>query len=74
MRGAFPESEIVENRVDAYPIRVIVTAEVDGNAKQPVEVWSGRQQDLFSKYAERRENAMRGIHSSLEDLKKDFGL
>ena len=76
MKKVFPSSQIIENRVDKYPIRVIVTAHIiltnavdddDG-----VEIWSGRQQDLFSKYKSKRINAMKEINSSLEGLKKSI--
>ena len=77
MKKVFPSSQIIENRVDKYPIRVIVTAhiiltnDVDDD-DDAVEIWSGRQQDLFSKYKSKRINAMKEINSSLEGLKKSI--
>ena len=69
MKKVFPSSQIIENRVNKYPIRVIVTAAHTDNV---VEIWSGRQQDLFSKYKSKRINAMKEINSSLEGLKKSI--
>jgi hypothetical protein len=54
-----------------YPIKVIISAEIKG---QKLEVWSGRQQSLFSKYASKRSEAIGIITESLEDLKEDFDL
>jgi hypothetical protein len=48
---------------------VIVTAQV-GNSK--LEVWSGRQQDLFSKNGAKRTQTMKTIKANLEMLKEDF--
>ena len=57
------------NRVDVYPIKVIVTAKVGGTT---VKVWGGRQQSLFRKYRADREKAMAEMIQNLEDLKADF--
>ena len=70
MKKVFPSSQIIENRVDKYPIRVIVTAHSEED--NGLEIWSGRQQDLFSKYKSKRINAMKEINSSLEGLKKSI--
>ena len=70
MKKVFPSSQIIENRVDKYPIRVIVTAHSEKD--DAIEIWSGRQQDLFSKYRSKRINAMKEINSSLEGLKKSI--
>ena len=72
MKKVFPSSQIIENRVDKYPIRVIVTAHTSNVGIDAVEIWSGRQQDLFSKYKSKRINAMKEINSSLEGLKKSI--
>ena len=79
MKKVFPSSQIIENRVDKYPIQVIVTAHIiltndvdDDDDDDAVEIWSGRQQDLFSKYKSKRINAMKEINSSLEGLKKSI--
>lgn len=68
MKAVFPGAKIIENRVDKYPIRVIVSAN-DGGSN--IEVWSGRQQDLFGKYAAKRKQAMEAMKANLKDLKED---
>jgi len=45
---------------------VTVSASSDGSN---VEIWSGRQQDLFSKYAAKRSKAMQVIKNNLSALK-----
>jgi protein subunit release factor A len=65
----FPDSDIVPNRTDKYPIHVEVTANVGGTK---VNVWSGSQRDLFRKYASRRSKAIQEIIANLEDLKEEF--
>ena len=67
--AVFPGCPITENRVDKYPIKVIVTAHVGGSK---FEVWSGRQQDLFSKNGAKRTQTMNVIKANLETLKEDF--
>ena len=69
VKSVFPGAKIVANRVDKYPIRVTVSAQIDGTN---VEVWSGRQQDLFSKYASKRSQAMAMMKANLQDLKEEF--
>jgi hypothetical protein len=71
VKSVFPSAQIVENRVDKYPIKVIISAEIGG---QKMEVWSGRQQDLFRKNASQRSKSIQMITSSLKDLKEDFDL
>jgi len=58
---------VIENRVDEYPIRVTVSAQTDDDNQQ--EIWSGRQQDLFSKYAAKRKKAMAAIEANLLEFK-----
>eukprot|EP00565_Helicotheca_tamesis_P009216 CAMPEP_0185732928 /NCGR_PEP_ID=MMETSP1171-20130828/17961_1 /TAXON_ID=374046 /ORGANISM="Helicotheca tamensis, Strain CCMP826" /LENGTH=83 /DNA_ID=CAMNT_0028402535 /DNA_START=136 /DNA_END=386 /DNA_ORIENTATION=+ len=65
----FPGSKITANRVDEYPIRVIVTAQVGGTK---IKVWEGRQQSLFRKNWSQRERSMQEMKMNLEDLKEDF--
>jgi hypothetical protein len=76
VKKVFPSSQIIENRVDKYPIQVIVTAHIiltnDVDDDDGVEIWSGRQQNLFSKYKSKRINAIKEINSSLEGLKKSI--
>ena len=67
-----PDATIIRNCVDAYPIRVIVSAEMQGIGK--LELWSGRQQSLFRKYGEQRRKSMSDIKAILEDLKDEFDL
>ena len=56
--------------MDVYPIKVTVSAELPGN--KPVTIWSGRQQDLFGKYASKRAKSMEAIKANLRDFKADF--
>jgi hypothetical protein len=65
----FPHAEIVKNRVNSYPVKVIVTAHVGATN---VDVWSGRQQSLFQKNASQRKASISEIKKRLEDLKEDF--
>ena len=79
VKKVFPTSKIIENRIDSYPIQVIVTATAqqhggnsnnrDGDASVELELWRGRQQDLFSKYKQKRNNAINKIQASLEEYK-----
>jgi len=61
----------VQNCVDTGPLKVTVSAQV---GPQKVYIWSGRQQDLFQKYADKRTKTIEKITSSLEDLKEDFDM
>jgi hypothetical protein len=65
----FPGSEIVQNRVDKYPIQVIVTANIDG---RKMEVWKGRQQNLFRKYHDARNKSMQEIKANLRILREEL--
>jgi hypothetical protein len=71
IRQVFPDATIVEHRVDAYPIQVIVTSQI---GTQRLEVWKGRQQDLFRKNAVKRQHSIKQIVANLQDLKEDFDL
>lgn len=71
VKNVFPGADIVQDCVNVYPIRVIVTAHLNG---KNIEVWSGRQQSLFSKYYSEREKSMSEITELLEGLKSDFDL
>jgi hypothetical protein len=71
VRGVFPQATMVENRVDVYPIQVIIRAEIKG---QTMTVFQCPQQDLFRKYAARRTKAIQDITDALQDLKEDFDL
>ena len=62
---AFPGANVSAKRVDEYPIKVTIQAELpDGD--DVVDVWSGNQKDLFSKYGHR---ALPAINSALHSLK-----
>jgi protein subunit release factor A len=69
VKAVFPDAKITENRTENYPIKVLVSASVGGTN---VEIWSGRQQDLFSKYAKKRKAAMDTMKRNLVDLKEEF--
>jgi len=70
VKEAWPNSEVIPNRTNAYPIRVVVEAELsDGKM---VEVWSGDQRSLFRKYATKREQAVRAIKANVAELKKQM--
>ena len=49
-------------------LHVIVSAAFSGTN---VEIWSGRQQDLFSKYGAKRKQAMQTMKNNLNDLKEE---
>jgi len=61
----------LQNRVDVYPIKVTVSADINGTK---LVVWSGRQQNLFSKYGAKRAKSMQEIKLNLEDLKEEYDL
>lgn len=69
MKSVFPKAQIIEKRIDEYPVKVVVQADVNGTK---LDVWSGRQQDLFRKYASKRQASIAAIQQNLEDLKEDF--
>lgn len=69
VRAIFPDAAIQNNRTENYPIRVIVTADVDD---KPVEIWSGRQQDLFRKYAAKRSKCVEEMKRKLLELKSSL--
>eukprot|EP00934_Nitzschia_sp_Nitz4_P006055 Nitzschia sp. Nitz4//scaffold315_size20666//348//716//NITZ4_008639-RA/size20666-processed-gene-0.0-mRNA-1//1//CDS//3329547480//6045//frame0 len=69
--AVFPGADIKENRVDSYPIKVAVSADVGG---QRLSVWSGRQQDLFRKYATKRAQTIATIEANLQDLKESYDI
>jgi hypothetical protein len=68
VRQVFPGNEIVENRTEAYPIRVKVSAEMGG--KKAVEIWSGRQQSLFMKNRKERDQSIAQMVKKLNELKE----
>jgi hypothetical protein len=78
VEAVFPGCMIVQNRVDAYPITVTVSGRLaeqersgeDDQNKPTVIIWTGRQQDLFRKYASKRKQAMEKMRKNLLDFKK----
>lgn len=70
VQEVFPGCDIANDRVDAYPIQVLVTAHVDG--RPPVVVWKGRQQSLFRKYPDVRTQTMEEIKAKLQSLQKEI--
>eukprot|EP00536_Pseudo-nitzschia_multiseries_P004579 jgi/Psemu1/10272/gm1.10272_g len=69
VRKVFPDAPVVEHRVDKYPIKVIVTA-AQSQSGTETKIWSGKQQNLFSKYAAKRTKAIQEIVDALEEFKK----
>jgi hypothetical protein len=67
VRQVFPGSEIVEHLSEAKPSKVRITAETGG--AKPIEIWSGRQQSLFAKNRQQREQSMAEIVKKLNELK-----
>jgi hypothetical protein len=67
VRQVFPGSEIVPHRTETYPIRVRVTAETGG--EKAIEIWSGRQQNLFAKNRQQREQSIAEMVQKLNELK-----
>ena len=48
-----------------------MSAQVNG---MNMDIWSGRQQDLFSKYSTKRARAMKEIEANLQDMKEEFDM
>ena len=71
VRSVFPDAKITPNCVDIYPVRVKIEAQM-GSTK--VKVWEGRQQDLFRKYAAKRQQTQEKIINNLNELKEDMGM
>ena len=68
IKEIFPNSHVTANGINKYPIQVIVTATL---SKQTVEIWKGRQQDLFRKNAARRKQSMAEITRNLREYADD---
>ena len=62
VREIFPGSSILPNRTAIDPANVKIVAEING---EEVEVWSGSQISLFSKYQRRRAKSMAKIKEKL---------
>lgn len=67
VREIFPESEISIQRTTTVPIWVTITATNTDDNKEIV-VWSGKQQLLFEKYANKRTKTMARIKTNLRKL------
>ena len=65
--AVFPNAEIISNRTNAYPIRVVVAAHT--GSESDVIVWEGRQQSLFLKNRSLRIESMNAIKTHLVQLK-----
>eukprot|EP00977_Amphora_coffeiformis_P022880 scaffold11716_cov165-Amphora_coffeaeformis.AAC.3 len=61
IKKACPGAEVVGNRTNNYPIKVIVTADDE-------TLWQGRQQDLFRKYSSKRQKSMEEIAAKAKEL------
>jgi len=81
VRKVFPGSNIVANCVDKYPIKVIVTAELDdeqqkaeqtASGKKNIVVWSGSQRNLFRKYSTQRRQSIEEITKNLQQLEEQL--
>jgi hypothetical protein len=71
VKAVFPKAQIIEKRIDEYPIKVVIKADISGTK---LDVWSGRQQSLFRKNAAERNISIAAIQRNLEDLKGEFDL
>lgn len=72
MLAVFPKATVIENRIDDYPIKVVIQAELKNHGS--IDVWSGRQQNLFRKYADTRRSSISEIQANLKDLKEEFNV
>jgi len=63
----FPGADVANDRTSVQPIWLAVTTERG-------IIWEGRQQALFSKYAEERALASAEIVAALTTLKEELGL
>jgi hypothetical protein len=70
VRQVFPGNEIVENRTNAYPIKVTITAET--GEKKGTTIWSGRQQSLFMKNRKERDQSIAAMVKNLKELKGEI--
>lgn len=66
VRQVFPDSKIIPNRTNTYPIQVTVDAEY---GDKTVQVWSGKQQRLFAKNRNKRIKTMEEIKMKLKSFK-----
>ena len=69
IRDVFPDCEIISERTNAYPLKVIIEVESDEEEGKKI-VWSGKQQNLFEKYQNKRTKCMQRIKSKLTGLRE----
>ncbi|CAB9529341.1 expressed unknown protein [Seminavis robusta] len=69
IRDVFPNSQIVSERTNSFPIKVIISVQDERDGDKKI-VWSGKQQNLFEKYQSKRTKCMQRIKSKLVDLQK----
>ncbi len=69
VKDIFPDAEITVFSVNKYPIKVTIEAKI-GASK--FKIWTGKQQDLFRKYAAKRSATIETIKQSLSELKEDL--
>ena len=63
IKQGYPGAEVVGNRTNNYPIKVIVTVDDE-------TLWQGRQQDLFGKNSSKRKKSMEEIAAKAKELKE----
>ena len=69
IRDVFPDCVIIPERTNAYPLKVVISVENGANGDKQI-VWSGKQQNLFEKYQNKRNKSMQRIKSKLADLRQ----
>eukprot|EP01084_Bolivina_argentea_P194659 334026_1 len=60
-----PSANIIKNRVDTYPIQVIVSR-VEGEGEGDTELFRSDQRDLFRKYGSRRTTSIDKIKRAVQ--------
>jgi len=69
IKQVFPNITITTNCVDEYPIHV--TIEVHFSDSTSAKVWEGHQRNLFRKYPDLREESIKQIVKSCQDLAEE---
>lgn len=69
IRDVFPDCEIISERTNNYPIKVTIEVESDEEEGKKL-VWSGKQENLFEKYQNKRAKSMKRIKNKLVGLQK----
>jgi hypothetical protein len=70
VREIFPTAMILGHRKRQFPIQVSIKVEYAG--QQEIEIWSGEQESLFSKYPRRRRETMSAIRKKLTNWQNEF--